>query len=46
MLVVDKTVTFDHGETQPSGGIVPRFTDPRLLYMVLHIYPDSIGMYK
>ena len=46
ILVVAKTVTFDHGETQPYGGIVPRFIDPRLLYMVLSLYPDSRGMYK
>ena len=46
MLVVAKTVTFDHGETQPAGGIVPSFTDPRLLYMVLRLYPDARGMYK
>ena len=30
MLVVVKTVTFEHGETQPAGGIVPSFKDPRL----------------
>ena len=44
MLVVAKTVTFDHGETQPDGGIVPGITDPRLSYMVLCLYPDAIGM--
>ena len=44
MLVVSKTVTFDHGETQPAGGIVPSFTDPRLSYMVLRLYPDAIWM--
>ena len=42
MLVVAKTVTFEHGETQPSGGIVPRFIDPWLLYMVLRLYPDDV----
>ena len=44
MLVVAKTVTFDHSETQPAGGIVPIFTDPRLLYMFLCLYPDARGM--
>ena len=46
MLVVAKTVTFDYGETQPAGGIFPSFTDPRLSYMVLHLYPDARGMYE
>ena len=46
MLVVAKTVTFDHGETQTAGGIVPSFIDPRLLYMVLRLYLDATGMYK
>ena len=46
MLVVDKTVTFNHGETQPAGGIVPSFTDPRLLYMVIRLYHDARGMYE
>ena len=46
MLVVTKTVTFDHGETQPAGGIVPIFTDPKLLYMVIILYPDARGMYE
>ena len=44
MLVVDKTVTFYHGETQPAGGIVPSFTDPQLSYMVLRLYPDAVGV--
>ena len=44
MIVVAKTITFDHGETQPAGGIVPRFTDTRLLYMVLYLYTDARGM--
>ena len=46
MLVVAKTVTFDHGETQSAGVIVPIFIDPWLLYMVLRLYPDSRGIYK
>ena len=46
MLVASKTITFDHGETQPAGGIVPRFIDSRLLYMLLHLYPDARGMYE
>ena len=46
ILVVAKTVTFDHGETQPSGGIVTIFTDPRLSYMMLCRYPDARGMYE
>ena len=46
MLVFSKTVTFDHGETQPAGGIVPQFIYPRLLYMVIRLYPDARGMYE
>ena len=46
MLVVAETVTFDHGETQPASGTVTSFTDPRLLYMVLRLYPYSIEMYE
>ena len=46
MLVVAKTVTSDHGETQPAGGIVPRFTYPQLSYMVIRLYPDARGMHK
>ena len=46
MLVVSKTVTYDHGETQLDGGIVPSFTDPQLLYMVLRLYTDARGMYE
>ena len=45
MLVLAKTIIIEHGQTQPSGGIVPVFIDPRLLYMVLRLYPDSRGMY-
>ena len=45
MLVVAKTVTFDHGETQPAGGIVTSFTYPSLLYMVIQLDPDARGMY-
>ena len=41
MLLVAKTVTFDHCETQPAGGIVPRFTDSLLSYMVLRLYPGA-----
>ena len=46
MLVVAKTVIFDHGETQPAGDIVPSFIDPLLLYMVICLYTDVKGMYE
>ena len=46
MLVVAKTVTFENGETKPSGGIVPRFIDPQLSYMVLRLYPDVRWVYE
>ena len=46
MVVVAKTFTFDHGETQLDDGIVPNFTDPRLSHMALHIYPGARGMYE
>ena len=46
MLLASKTFTFDHGETQPTGGIVPRFTDPWLSYMMLCLYSDARGMYE
>ena len=46
MIAVAKPVTFDYGETQPAGSIGPSFTDPRLLYMVLCLYPDARGMHK
>ena len=46
MIVVATTVTFDHDETQPAGGIFPSFIDPWLLYMMIRLYLDAIGMYK
>ena len=46
MIVVAKNVTFDHGETQPAGGIVPSFADPWLLYMMIRLYPDARGIYE
>ena len=46
MLVVAKTVTSDHGETQLAGGIIPSFKDTQLSYMVLLLYHDARWMYK
>ena len=46
MLVVSKTINIDHDETQPAGGIVPSFTDPRLSYMAIRLYTDARGMYE